>query len=138
MKKILVLFVSVFTLGLTSCSSDDDSSSSSSSNIEGRWEYYEQGTITGEDEFLSSWYHGCSSKKDYFEILSDGELNDVYYSSACIADVTTGTWTKDGSTFSKTLNGENTLGEIMILNSTTLKIKYVDGVTTYVQVFKRQ
>ena len=137
MKKILVLFVSVFTLGLTSCSSDDDSSSSSSSNIEGKWEYYQEGVISGGTESLDTWDHDCPTKKDYIELLNGGVANDMVYWDDCIDDVVTGTWSRSGNNLTVALGSESVSAEIMILDSTTLKVKYVEGGTTYVQVFKR-
>ena len=136
MKKNLLLFVSTLVLGLTSCSKDDDSSSDSS-NIEGRWEYFQEGTIVGGTETLVSWDHECTTKKDYVELLSGGVMKDMVYWDDCVDDVVTGTWSSDGTNFSASIGGENTSGEILTLTSSTLKIKYVDGGTTFVQVFKR-
>lgn len=136
MKKILLLFVSTLVLGLTSCSKDDDSSSDSS-NIEGRWEYFQEGTIVGGTETLVSWDHECTTKKDYIELLSGGVMKDMVYWDDCIDDVVTGTWLRSGNNLTVALGSESATGEIVTLNSTTLKIKYVEGGTTYVQVFKR-
>lgn len=136
MKKILLLFVSTLVLGLTSCSKDDDSSSDSS-NIEGRWEYFQEGTIVGGTETLVSWDHECTTKKDYVELLSGGVMKDMVYWDDCIDDVVTGTWSRSGNNLTVALGSESVSAEIMILDSTTLKVKYVEGGTTYVQVFKR-
>lgn len=136
MKKILLLFVSTLVLGITSCSKDDDSSSNSS-NLEGRWEYFQEGTIVGGTENLGSWDHECPTKKDYIELLGGGVMKDMVYWTDCEDDIVTGTWSSDGTNFSASIGGESTSGEILTLNSTTLKIKYVDGGITFVQVFKR-
>lgn len=141
MKKILLLFVSTLVLGLTSCSKDDDSSSDSS-NIEGRWEYFQEGTIVGGTETLVSWDHECTTKKDYVELLSGGVMKDMVYWDDCIDDVVTGTWSKVGKNLTLTLDGETETAKIEKLNSSTLKVSIdytEDGVTyKYIQVFKRK
>lgn len=133
MKKLL-LFVSVLTLGLTSCSSDDDSSSSDS--IEGTWEWSKEGTIVNGEEFLYDYDHFCDNKKDYVQILSGGVIKEVWYETDCTEDVWQANWSRNGNTLTVTDGTDSVSGEILELTNTTLKLKYTetfDG-TTYINV----
>lgn len=143
MKKITILFVSVLSLGLalTSCSKDDDSSSdggSTTAAIEGKWAFSKEGAIVSGNEVLVDYAHECSTKKDYVELVAGGTVNDVYYPSDCVADVTTGTWTKSGNNVTITAGGFTQTAEIVILNATTLKVKYTESGMTMLQVYTRQ
>lgn len=90
--KRLLLFVSVLTLGLTSCSSDDDSSSSAS--IEGTWEWSKEGTIVNGHEVLYDYDHECANNKDYVQILSGGVVKEFWYDTDCTEDVWEANWSK--------------------------------------------
>ena len=140
MKKIL-LFVSFLAIGLTSCSKDDDSSSDGGSTpaaIEGKWAFYKEGAIVSGNEVLVDYAHECATKKDYVELVAGGTVNDVYYPSDCVADVTTGTWTKSGNNVTITAGGITQTAEIVILDATTLKVKYTEAGMTMLQVYTRQ
>jgi len=136
MKKLLL--VSFVAIALFSCSKDDDSSSSSSSNIEGKWAFSKEGAIVSGNEVLADYEHECTTKKDYIELVAGGVANDVYYPSDCVADVTTGTWTKSGNNVTMTVGGMSQTAEIVTLNATTLKVKYNESGVTMLQVFTRQ
>lgn len=145
MKKRVLLFVSIVSLSLTfnSCSKDDDSSSSTSGTIVGEWEFLKEGTIVSGTEFLSPFEHTSGCTKNYIEFKSNGIAEDYYYekpSGSCVEYVDEATWTKDGDALSVNYGGGDFFdSEIMILNSTTLKIKFADdGGTINVVEFVRK
>ena len=145
MKKRVLLFVSIVSLSLTfnSCSKDDDSSSSTSGTIVGEWEFLKEGTIVSGTEFLSPFEHTSGCTKNYIEFKSNGIAEDYYYekpSGSCIEYVDEATWTKEGNALSVNYGGGDFFdSEIMILNSTTLKIKFADdGGTINVVEFVRK
>ncbi|WP_164122244.1 lipocalin family protein [Sphingobacterium sp. xlx-130] len=63
-----------------------------------------EATLAGSWVFQSSIFdgvkenygHSCSSKKDYVEFKSGGELNNVIYEEDCSEDVDKGTYSIDG------------------------------------------
>ena len=145
MKKRVLLFVSIVSLSLTfnSCSKDDDSSSSTSGTIVGEWEFLKEGTIVSGTEFLSPFEHTSGCTKNYIEFKSNGIAEDYYYekpSGSCVEYVDEATWTKEGNALSVNYGGGDFFdSEIMILNSTTLKIKFADdGGTINVVEFVRK
>ncbi|MCK6607793.1 MAG: lipocalin family protein [Flavobacterium sp.] len=145
MKKRVLLFVSIVSLSLTfnSCSKDDDSSSSTSGTIVGEWEFLKEGTIVSGTEFLSPFEHTSGCTKNYIEFKSNGMAEDYYYekpSGSCVEYVDEATWTKEGNALSVNYGGGDFFdSEIMILNSTTLKIKFADdGGTINVVEFVRK
>jgi hypothetical protein len=145
MKKRVLLFVSIVSLSLTfnSCSKDDDSSSSTSGTIVGEWEFLKEGTIVSGTEFLLPFEHTSGCTKNYIEFKSNGIAEDYYYekpSGSCVEYVDEATWTKEGNALSVNYGGGDFFdSEIMILNSTTLKIKFADdGGTINVVEFVRK
>ena len=140
MKKIISnLFLALCaSIILVACSKD--SSSSSSSDIEGKWEYYQEGTVIGGQEVLDLHQHESGCTKDYIEILSGGVYKDYSYDSLvdpCVETIETGSWTKSGNTLTVTTSGNSDSAEILTLNATTLKIKVVFNTDIVVVVFKR-
>jgi Lipocalin-like domain len=144
MKKISVLLIAFVTLAFSSCSSDDNGNSTAS--IVGKWEYTQTGEVIEGVEVLETYDHTAGCDKDYMEFKSDGTFDDVWYSngtSGCTSDNDSGTWAQNGTTIT-TAYGEQDPeeGEILILNETTLKVRFVDtseGMTeTYVTVLTRQ
>ena len=145
MKKRILLFVSIVSLSLTfnSCSKDDDSSSETSGTIIGEWEFLKEGTIVSGTEFLSVYEHTSGCNKNYIEFKSNGIAEDYYYekpAGSCVEFVDEATWTKDGNALSLNYGGGDFFdSEIMILNNTTLKIKFTDdGGTINVVEFVRK
>lgn len=138
MKKILFLFVSALTLGLTSCSKDDGDSAS----IVGDWEYVQTGYRFAGEEVLEAYDNDCSTSKDYTSFNEDGTMTDYYYDMDCDVYADSGTWSKAGSNLTVTLDGETETAKIEKLNSSTLKVSIdytEEGVTyKYIQVFKRK
>lgn len=145
MRKLFYLFVSVLTLGIAgSCSSSDDSGGGGDdgSGITGKWYFYEQGMVVGNDEILYDAVESCEDNYKHIELKSNGVLREVsYYSSGsgCTPEIEeSGTWSKNGNTFTISYDGEVWLqGEIKLFNDSTLKIHYTEESVTYVMVFKR-
>lgn len=137
MKKILFLFVSTLVLGLTSCSKDDDSNSTPAS-IEGKWDYFQEGLLVGNQEILEAYSHDCTTNKDYTEFVAGGVLRDVYHYDDCEEEIDLGTWSRNGSSLTVTIGGETTNAEILTLDNQTLKVKATVEGMTYLQVFKRR
>ncbi|MDY0987740.1 hypothetical protein BSF41_05170 [Flavobacterium sp. ACN2] len=140
MKKLSIFFVSVLALGLSvSCSSND----SDNASLEGKWEVYQDGTIVDGKEKLTPVVYEGGCNKDVFEIQAGGKFIDHYseYSNSKCNDYSeNGTWTRKDNTITVKYDGDTSVdnGEILVLNKTTLKIKYTYSVSeTYVVEFKR-
>lgn len=125
MKKLSILFVSILTLGLSlsSCSNNDDNSAS----IEGKWETTYEGTIVDGKEVLEPAETNGNCAQDYIEFLTNGTFNDIIFHSDCQSTNDNGTWSKKDNKLTIKYNGnsESNVVEILILNSTTLKIKNI-------------
>ncbi|SHJ64279.1 lipocalin-like domain-containing protein [Flavobacterium haoranii] len=138
MKKILFLFVSALTLGLTSCSKDDGDSAS----IVGSWEYYQEGFNYSGQEELGLHSHDCTSNKDYLVFNEDGTMTEYFYDMDCDVYAGSGTWSKDGKNLTVTLYGETETAKIEKLSSSILKVSitYNEGGESYqfIQVFQRK
>ncbi|ESU22593.1 hypothetical protein FEDK69T_18460 [Flavobacterium enshiense DK69] len=143
MKKINILFVSALTLGLSfaSCNNDDNGGSSSSTpSLEGKWIIAKQGMVMDGQESLTNHQNECSTKKDFMELKSGGIIKDVYYPEDCTADITNGSWSKNGNNVTISFEGEDPFtAQIVTLNETNLKVKFIDAETqmTLVAVFNR-
>ncbi|MGX7666091.1 lipocalin family protein [Flavobacterium pedocola] len=132
MRKIALLFVSALTLGLsfTSCNKDDDSSDSSGT-ITGRWYYSKEGTSVDGTEVMVDYSgneSGCS--KDYMTFNSGGTVVVTDYDSfdaPCEVFTSNGTWSKEGNYVTVNFEGEAKTYEILILNSSMLKVRSVSG-----------
>jgi hypothetical protein len=143
MKKLVILFLSVVTSGflLTSCSSSDDDESVT---INGKWEFYEQGISLGGIEQLELYEHTPGCEKDFVELFSSGNYQDVFYfndGNVCAEESSTGTWSRSGNSLTITSAGETTIATIVTLNNTTLKISITEDLggfpITAIVVFKR-
>ena len=120
MKKTILLFVSVLTLGLvsTSCSSDDDAEGAS---IVGKWEVSKEGTLVGTVEDLEVYEHACTTK-DNIEFKANGTVvSSFYYGIDCISESDSGTYTKSGNTVTFTDEDGSYPFIIKELSATTLK-----------------
>ncbi|WP_445716775.1 lipocalin family protein [Flavobacterium sp.] len=145
MKRKLLLLVSILSFSLTfnSCSNDDDNSSDTNGTIVGEWEFLKEGTIVSGTETLSAYIHTAGCTKDYLEFKSNGIAEDYSYekpAGSCIEYVDSATWTKDGNALSINYGGGDFFnGDILILNNTTLKIRFTDdGGTINVVEFVRK
>lgn len=124
MKKFTFIFLAVFaSLSLISCSSDDDNPGSNDGNLLGKWNLSQAGFIVNGTENLMDYEHECSEKKDYIEFKSNGTLTVATHFSDCVEMTDIATWTRTGNTLTVNYEGEVEEAEILILNTTTLKIK---------------
>lgn len=143
MKKISILLVAFVALAINSCSSDDNQNNTAS--VAGKWEYTQTGSVINGAEVLEAYNHTSGCNKDYIEFKSNGTFDDVWYSngaSGCTSANDPGTWTQNGETLTTIYPGqEASVGEILVLNDTTLKVRFVDtseGTTeTYITVLTR-
>lgn len=142
MKKLVILFLSVLSSGLllTSCSDDDGDGAS----IEGKWEFYEEGTSFMGAELLEPYEHTPGCEKDFIELFSGGNYQDVIHyndGEGCLEDSSTGTWSRSGNTVTITSGGEANTVTILTLNDTTLKVSITEDIggvpVTAIVVFRR-
>jgi hypothetical protein len=121
MKKILFLFLAFTAVSITSCSSDDDNAEVS---IFGKWYNNREAETENGQIVWVAYQNECAGKRDYFEFLQNNILKDVYHSdfTNCEADEDLISWTRNGNTI--TVDGET--GEIVLLNNTTLQVKFTD------------
>ena len=140
MKKIVILFLSIMTIGLsvTSCSKDDNTPKTPS--LKGTWEYSKSGVSIGGEEFLDNWEHAVGCSKDHMEFLNDGKLKDVSYDGAnqCAENVTDGTYVKVDDKLTLNFGGEEIVTTIMTLSATELKVSFEDQGLTGIVLFVRK
>lgn len=134
MKKIIVLFVSIITIGLTSvsCNKDDDNNVS----IEGKWVLSKEGET---ESTLTDYEHTLGCDKDYMVIAAGGQI--IFYSydnesGTCSENIETGTWIKNGNIVSISFGGIVVL-ETEIINLTNTELKTKDTEDGYITVFSR-
>lgn len=134
MKKNIVLFVSIITIGLNSvsCNKDDDNNVS----IEGKWVLSEEGET---ESTLTDYEHTLGCEKDYMVIASGGQI--IFYSydnesGTCSENIETGTWIKNGNIVSISFGGIIVL-ETEIINLTNTELKTKDTEDGYITVFSR-
>ncbi len=134
MKKIVILLVSIISIGLValSCNKDDDGNAS----IEGKWIFSKEG-YTG--DMLTDYEHTAGCNKDYLVVTSGGQISFFSYekvSSACSESIDTGTWVKNGNTISISFGGVVVI-EAEIINLTNSELKIRDTEDGYITVFTR-
>ncbi len=138
MKKLALLFVSVVTLGITSCSSDDKVTEA---EFTGKWEYSQQGTVIAGQDVLTVYPHTQGCAKDYLQITPTTSVDHKFTTDECLEDTTTRTYTRSGNTITTTAAGQTITGEIVNLTATTLKIKTTQTIQgqnlSYVVVYTR-
>ncbi|MCZ8196101.1 MAG: lipocalin family protein [Flavobacterium sp.] len=135
--KSLVLLFLVATVSLVSCNKDDDATPAAAA-LEGKWQYSKQGTIVNGQEVLVDYDHATGCTKDYIEFLSAGVFKEhSFFGTSCEEDIFTGTWVRNGSTVTATVDGEASPAEILELTSTTLKIKYSLEGGFYINVYTK-
>lgn len=125
MKKLSVLFFSLFAVAtITSCSNDDDKSAS----IEGKWEISKEGE-TLETLKAANNNGGCGFEN--IELLKGGTFKHTdfeYYNSECETYTGKGTWSRKDKILTVKNDGENDITEyeIIELTDSTLKLKETD------------
>jgi len=140
MKKLILLFVASISLtSITSCSKDDDNSSAS---LEGKWEYSKEGFATNGQEVLTDYDHTVGCSKDFIRITATTVADHSFFNDGdgCEEEIFTVSYTRNGNTITAGTGADAGVGQILILDGSTLKIKYSDedfpGVD-YITVYKR-
>ena len=140
MKKI-VLFAALLAVGFTSCSKDDDNAKAVSELI-GKWEFSQEGTIFMGNELLEPYEHMEGCAKDYLEFSATTVADHSFYGATCSEEIAIEAYTRVGNTITILDDGETHTVEILQLNNTTLKLKVTDtfdGTTyNYVNVLTRK
>lgn len=122
MKKIIVLLVVLLSFSaLTSCSKDDDAAS-----LQGKWEYFKEGTATDGVEVLEDYAHQAGCSKDYSMITSTSIMDHTFSGSTCTEEISTIPYTRSGNTITTTFGGSSFTAEIKTLNDSTLKVYFTD------------
>lgn len=141
MKKIItILFLAVSSSVMFTACSDDDAAPTP--ELTGKWEFFQEGTLVNGQEVFEAYEHVSGCGKDNLEFLAGGVFKTNFYDSfdePCELYSVAGTWTKDGNNLTITVLGEIATAEILILDATTLKIRYVDEEDgeIYVDILKR-
>lgn len=145
MKKLLFFVVAIVSISFTGCSKDDDNSSSASQNelILGSWRYSQEGTLVNGQEILNSYDNAATQCGfDYVEFRSSSEIKEYIYdtdvSSNCMNFLNSGNWSISGNNqLSISFDSNTIINEILVLNQTTLKVKYASGGVARIIVFTK-
>jgi hypothetical protein len=141
MKKIItILFLAVSSSVMFTACSDDDATPTA--ELTGKWELFQEGTLVNGQEVFEAYEHASGCAKDNLEFLAGGVFKSNFYDNffePCELYSVAGNWTKDGNNLTITVLGEIATAEILILDATTLKIRYVDEEDgeTYIDILKR-
>lgn len=136
MKKIIFIAVTFLSFAtLTSCSKDGDSPS-----LQGKWEYFKEGTATSSQEVLENYVHQTGCTKDYSMITATSIMDHTFSGVACTEEISTIPYTRNGNIITTTSGGTTYTFEIKTLDDTTLKV-YASNpsspTVSEVTVFKR-
>lgn len=145
MKKLLFLVATLASISFIGCSNDDDNSSSASQHelILGSWRYSQEGTLVNGQEVLDSYDNAAPQCGfDYVEFRSSSEIKEFIYdtdiNSNCMNFLNSGNWSISGNNqLSVTFDSSTTINEILLLNQTTLKVKYASGGIARIIVFTK-
>lgn len=145
MKKLLFLVATIVSISFIGCSKDDDNSSSTSQHelILGNWRYTQEGSIINGQEVLDSYDNAAPQCGfDYVEFRSSSEIREFIYdtdiNSNCMNFLNSGNWSISGTNqLSVTFDSSTTINEILVLNQTTLKVKYASGGVARIIVFTK-
>lgn len=140
MKKLSVLFLSLFAVAtITSCSKDDDNSSPS---IEGKWEISKHGETLETLEAIVN-YRDCGLGTT--EYLKGGKITETefYYDTdteKCAEDIYPATWTIKDKTLTVTYDADDiSVYEIVSLTDSSLTLKVTgEGRRTWFIVYNRK
>jgi len=135
---ILLLFVSASFL-FTGCSSDDDAGATAS-DLDGKWEFFQEGSIINGQEDLVTYEHAAGCSKDNYEFVAGGVFKSNFYDNfdtPCELFAAQGTWSRNGNMVTATMLGETQTIEILTLNATTLKVKYEEDGAIFVDVLRK-
>ncbi len=117
MKKLLLIAFSVILL--TACSKDDEAT------IVGKWYFYKSTFYESGQETVEMHVNECPTKKDYIKFENDDVALSYFYDDQCIENLYSSFYTLDGTDL--TIDGDAC--EVILLNSSTLKIKQFSTLT---------
>ena len=141
MNKSILLFVAALAVGFTSCSKDDDPVEAS---LLGKWQVEETGVVIAGQEVLQDpeFTEGCTKDFSVIDVSTVKQHDFTKVNNQCVEEISVLTYTRNGNTL--TINdGENVIvGQILVLNATTLKvsteIQFGEGpATTVLSIMKR-
>lgn len=139
MKK-LVLLAAVLALGVTSCSKDDKKDNQA--ELAGKWEYTHEGNVVMGQEFLTPYEHTQGCTKDFMVVNATTVVDHSFEGSTCTEDIYTQAYSRNGNTLTVMVDGQPEVAEILVLNNSTLKIKYsevIEGQSVgFVTVYTRK
>lgn len=138
----MLLLLLCVSITFTACSNDDDSTTpDTSGNLEGKWEFYQEGEIVNGQEILESYEHAAGCSKDNLEFLAAGVFkSNIYdnFDAPCQLFSETGTWSKNGNVITVvSILGGSEEKQILMLDANTLKVKYEYTDVIYVDVLRR-
>ena len=140
-KKLFMLLLIVgASIAFTACSSEDSSTGDSSVNLIGKWENFQEGSIVNGQEVLLPYEHAVGCSKDNLQFLAGGVFKEYSYdnfNTPCELYFSTGTWTRVGDIITISASGFTNNAEILILDATTLKVKYELFGEIMIDVYKR-
>jgi len=126
MKKLLLLLTSVFIL--ISCGSDDSPTPVVEPSIVGSWEVTKRGQLINNNEVFQTYPSDCPTKKDLWYFYENKSFNSIYFDSNCVIFTHDYYHSWNINQNSLILFSHNSMDfyEILVLNDTTLKIRYQD------------
>ena len=136
---MLLLFVGA-SIAFTACSSENSSNGDSSVNLIGKWENFQEGGIVNGQEVLFPYEHAVGCSKDNLQFLAGGIFKEYSYdnfNTPCELNLATGTWTRGGDVITISASGFTNNAEILILDATTLKVKYELFGEIMIDVYKK-
>lgn len=142
MKNSILFLVTIFSLSLTSCSSDDPAPAEIS--LIGKWEPVKTGAIIQGQEILQDFPHTEGCTRDYTQFISN-TMNTFKFNTDmnnnCFEFADSFSYTRTGNNVLIFDEDEDAKMEILLLDATTLKLKTVEymGVpsTPAITIFKR-
>lgn len=145
MKKLFLLVATILSISFTGCSKDDDNSSSASQHelILGSWRFSQEGSIINGQEVLDNYDNAAPQCGfDYVEFRSSSEIKEYIYdtdiNSNCMNFLNSGNWSISGNNqLSISFDSNTIINEILVLNQTTLKVKYASGGVARIIVFNK-
>jgi Lipocalin-like domain len=138
MKKIVLVFISMISIGLTtvSCDKDDDKETS----IEGKWIVSQEGEKVNGQEALLPHTHATGCEKDYTLFNADGTAKDYDFTKVgtnCESKLTSYTYSRNGDQLKVNFGSGEQTGTIVNLTDSELKVSVTDDDGTSIVVFTK-
>lgn len=140
--KLVIITAAIFGL-LVSCNEDSlvegyNTKNENGGNLIGQWELsHTSGFTNGVETFSIDIVPDCPTKKDYEEFRLDGTGRSYDYDKSCEDKGHDLKWSKSGNIISYGSGGFTE--EILLLDKTTLKVKWKSSNTVYyVDTYKKR